>query len=103
MTREQRDELAHVCAELTDNLPYKLKRIGEALAERMSEANCWRRRGGDLAEQRAEGAIDGILAALARMGIPYEAPRRECGDYVAVKIAGETFYASAETGKEETQ
>ena len=93
-----KSELAHVCAELTDNLPKKFERIGARLIAQMAEAN--RFHCGDLAYHNAEGTIDGILTALAILDIPYELHIEECGDYISVEIAGETFYVSQENGAE---
>ena len=95
--------MAHVCAELTDNLPKKFERIGVRLTAQMAEAN--RFHWGDLPYHNAEGTIDGILTALAILDVPYELHIKEYGDYVAVEIAGEKFLVredGAETGKGES-
>ena len=100
MTREQRDELAHVCAELTDNLPSKFDRIGAALIKSMERAN---RPGCQLDGDMETWRIGGILDVLDIMGVPHEVIRKdEYGDYVAVKIALDTYCVSKENGEKES-
>ena len=77
MTREQKDKWARVCAELTDDLLYKIQRIGESLVAQMKLAN--------------RQNIYATELALRQLGIPYAAHKD--GDiYRAVEIAGEMFY-----------
>ena len=83
MTQEQKDKWARVCAELTDDLPYKIRRIGESLAAQMKLAN----RGNTY----ADGVVYATELTLMQLGIPYAANKD--GDiYRAVEIAGEMFY-----------
>ena len=99
MTMERRDELAHICAELTDNLPLKFERVGAALMKDMKRAN---RPSCEMDCSIAVGLISGALDALSIMGVPYKVLRKgEYGDYAAVELAGETFYVSEEGGAEE--
>ena len=90
MTMERKQELAHVCAELTDNLPLKFERIGAALTKAMLRAN---RPSCQLDGGIAVGRVHGILDALTIMGVPHKVIQRhgKYGDYMAVEIAGETF------------
>lgn len=102
MTREQKDALAHVCAELTDNLPLKFERIGAALTKAMLRVN---RPSCQLDCDIAVGRVHGILNVLTMMGVPHKVIRRQgkYGDYMGVEIAGETFHvdsASSEGGQE---
>ena len=93
MTREQADALAHVCAELTDNLPLKFERIGAALTKAMLRAN---RPGCQLDGGIAVGRVHGILDALTIMGVPHKVIRQgKYGDYMGVEIAGETFHVDS--------
>ena len=92
MTREQKDKWARVCAELTDDLLYKIQRIGESLVAQMKLAN--------------RQNIYATELALRQLGIPYAAHKD--GDiYRAVEIAGEMFYVDdssdtdAENGEQE--
>ena len=83
MTREQKDKWARVCAELTDDLPYKIQRIGESLVAQMMLAN--------RQNIYADGVVYATELALRQLGIPYAAHKD--GDiYRAVEIAGEMFY-----------
>ena len=98
MTREQKDNWARVCANLTDDLPYKIQRIGESFVEQMKLAN----RGNTYADL----VVFEKGLTLKQLGIPYAAHKD--GDiYRAVEIAGEMFYVDdssdtdAENGEQE--
>ena len=82
MTREQADKWARVCAELTDDLPYKIQRIGESLAAQMKLANH--------GNTYADGVIYATELTLMQLGIPYAA-HKDGDKYLAVEIAGEMF------------
>ena len=92
MTREQKDNWARVCAELTDNLPSKINTLGASLIKAMARAN---RPGCQLDGDMAVGRVNGILETLSIMGIPHKVIRKgKYGDYLAVEIAGEMFYVT---------
>ena len=82
MTREQADKWARVCAELTDDLPYKIRRIGESLAAQMKLANH--------GNTYADGVIYATELTLMQLDIPYAA-HKDGDKYLAVEIAGEMF------------
>ena len=82
MTREQADKWARVCAELTDDLPYKIRRIGESLVAQMKLANH--------GNTYADGVIYATELTLMQLGIPYAA-HKDGDKYLAVEIAGEMF------------
>ena len=89
MTTQHKQELSHVCAELTDNLPLKFERIGVALTKAMLRAN---RPGCQLDGGIAVGRVHGILDVLTIMGVPHEVIRQgKYGDYMAVEIGGQSF------------
>ena len=85
MVMERATEWAHVCAELTDDLPYKIQRIGESFVAQMKLAN----RGNTYADL----VVFEKGLTLKQLGIPYAAHKD--GDiYRAAEIAGEMFYVS---------
>ena len=83
MTREQRDNWARVCAELTDDLPSKINSIGRALVKHMTRAN--------QKNPFSDCEVGGMELTLILLGVPYQVHKD--GDiYRAVEIAGEMFY-----------
>ena len=82
MTREQKDKWARVCAELTDDLPYKIQRIGESLVAQMKLANH--------GNAYADSGVRTTARTLMFLGIPYKSHKDGC-IYRAVEIAGEMF------------
>ena len=86
MTREEKDNWARVCANLTDNLPSKIKTIGNAIARYMSVANAATAN----AEIFSTELIDGMIDTLMFLGIPYQI-HKDGDAYRAMEIAGEMF------------
>lgn len=85
---ERKRELAHLCAELTDDLPGKLGQLGGYMVERMEQAN----RGDADEVRRAESVLLGMTEALTILGIPVRKANRERdGQYTYVEIGGQSF------------
>lgn len=92
MTAEGRRELARLCAELTDDLPSKLARLGAYMVERMEYANLCALHG-DADEARAARRVPaGAAEALTILGIAVRCAQREPDkQYTYVEIGGRTF------------
>ena len=86
MTREEKDNWARVCANLTDDLPSKIKTIGKAIAEQMAITNAATADGVFL----PSGVMDGMIDTLMFLGIPYQV-HKDGDAYRAMEIAGEMF------------
>ena len=87
----QYKDLNLVMAAMTDKLADKLERMGQELVNSMNESN----RFPDTVEAyEAEDHINGVLAALTILGIPYKVLwQGERDTYTGVEIAGRMFYA----------
>ena len=94
MTQERMEALAKKCARLTENLPYKVNRLGEVLVTQMETAN---KESGQMSYKAMEtyGRINGVLDALSILGIPHEIHwQGERDKYISIDIAGKPFYVN---------
>ena len=90
MTREQADNWARVCANLTCDLPSKIQSVGRHLVVQMATAN--------QDNPFSDLCVDGILNTLTLLGVPCEV-RKDGEKYRSVEITGETFHVDSAPGE----